>query len=166
MDRNQEIDQIDRHILDVLAAEGRLSITDLAARINLSKTPTQQRLRRLERDGFILGYRAIVNQDKIARNHIAFAEVKLHDTTERALKAFNGAVRSIPEVEECHMMASSFDYLLKVRTRDIADYRRVMGEEISKLPHVAHTSSHVSMESVIDFDRFSKREVTSARLIG
>ena len=87
---------------------------------------------------------------RLDRNHVAFVEVKLTDTTEPALRAFNAAVRALPEVEQCHMIAGAFDYLLKIRTRDIAGYRRVLGECISALPHVGNTSTHVSMEAVKD----------------
>ena len=80
--------------------------------------------------------------------HVAFVEVRLSDTREAALTAFNKAVLTVPEVEQCHMMASSFDYLLKVRTADIQSYRRVLGEVISALPHVASTSTYVAMEAV------------------
>ena len=81
---------------------------------------------------------------------MAFAEVRLTSTTGRALAAFNAAARRVPEIEECHMIAGAFDYLLKVRTRDMRDYRHVLGEVISALPHVASTSSYVSMEAVKD----------------
>ena len=86
----------------------------------------------------------------MGQSHVAFVEVRLSDTREAALQAFNRAVLSVPEVEQCHMMASRFDYLLKVRTASILDYRRVLGERISALPHVASTSTHVAMESVKD----------------
>jgi Lrp/AsnC family leucine-responsive transcriptional regulator len=76
--------------------------------------------------------------------------VKLSDTRENALGEFNAAVRKIKEVEECHMIAGSFDYLLKVRTADIKKYRQVLGERISSLPHVASTSTFVVMQSVKD----------------
>ena len=83
--------------------------------------------------------------------HVAFVEVRLSDTREAALQAFNRAVRAIPEVEQCHMIASRFDYLLKVRTSDISDYRRVLAERISALPHVASTSTYVAMEAIKEF---------------
>ena len=76
--------------------------------------------------------------------------MKLSDTREAALREFNAAVRRIPEVEECHMLASNFDYLLKVRTADIRRYRMVLGEKISALPHVASTSTFVAMETVME----------------
>ncbi len=143
-----DLDRFDQAILRVLAGDGRMAVTELARRIGLTKTPTQARVRRLEEMGVIAGYRAMLNPIRMGLAHVAFVEVRLSDTREAALQAFNRAVRGLPEVEECHMMASSFDYLLKVRTGDIAAYRRVLGERISALPHVASTSTFVAMEAV------------------
>lgn len=145
-----QLDRYDIAILEVLSGDGRMPVTDLARRIGLSKTPTQTRLRRLVEEGFITGFRAVLDPAKLGHDHVAFVEVKLTDTTERALAAFNAAVRKMPEVEQCHMIAGAFDYLLKVRTRDIRAYRRVLGEKISALPFVGSTSTHVSMEAVKD----------------
>lgn len=144
------LDAIDRKILDLLAADGRMSVADISRKVNLSKTPCQARVRRLEAEGYILGYRAVIDPRRLGLLHVAFVEVKLSDTRQAALAAFNKAVRALPEVEQAHMIASSFDYLLKVRTKDIVAYREVLGEKISALPHVAHTSTHVSMEAVKD----------------
>jgi Lrp/AsnC family leucine-responsive transcriptional regulator len=143
-----DLDRYDRAILDALAGDGRMTITDLAGRVGLSKTPTQLRFRRLIDEGYIRGFRAILDTKKMGMDHVAFAEVKLSDTREKALTEFNAAVLRIPEIEECHMIASSFDYLLKVRTADIRRYRIVLGEKISALPHVASTSTFVAMETV------------------
>jgi Lrp/AsnC family leucine-responsive transcriptional regulator len=143
-----DLDRFDIAILDALAAEGRLSATELARRIGLSKSPTQARMKRLEESGVINGYGARLNRMRIGQAHVAFVEVRLSDTREAALQAFNKAVVAIPEVEECHMIASRFDYLLKVRTGDIQDYRRVLAERISALPHVTSTSTYVAMEAV------------------
>jgi Lrp/AsnC family transcriptional regulator, leucine-responsive regulatory protein len=143
-----DLDRFDLAILRVLATEGRISAVDLARRIGLSKSPVQARLKRLEEAGVIAGYRAIIDRVRLGEAHVAFVEVRLSDTREAALQAFNKAVLAVPEVEQCHMMASSFDYLLKVRTADIQSYRRVLGEVISALPHVASTSTYVAMEAV------------------
>jgi len=143
-----ELDDFDRKLLAVLRQEGRITYTELAQKVGLSKTPCQQRVRRLMETGVIVAFRAIVDPAKVGLDHVAFAEVKLSDTREAALIEFNEAVRKIPEVEECHMIASSFDYLLKVRTADIRRYRAVLGEKISTLPHVASTSTFVAMETV------------------
>lgn len=145
-----DLDIFDRKIIDVLRADGRIAITDLAARVGLSKTPCQVRVKRLIANGTIRGFRAIVDPARLGLDHIAFTEVKLSDTREEALDAFRRAVLRIPEVEECHMIASSFDYLLKVRTADIRRYREVLGERISSLPHVASTSTFVAMETIRD----------------
>lgn len=146
----ENLDQIDRAILRVLAHDGRISMTDLASKVGLSKTPATARVRRLEQAGVITGYRAELSARRLGLDNIAFLEIRLSDTREQALQAFNAAVREIPEVEECHMIAGGFDYLVKVRTHDIGEYRRVLSEQISRLPHVAATSTYVSMESVRD----------------
>ncbi len=143
-----DLDRFDWAILEVLQENGRIAVTDLARRIGLSKSPTQARLKRLERDGVITGYRAMIDPIRTGRDHVAFVEVKLSDTREAALEAFNAGVRRIAEVEECHMIAGAFDYLLKVRTSDMRAYRRVLGERISALPHVAHSSTYVAMQAV------------------
>lgn len=145
-----ELDVFDLKILDALARDGRMSVTALSELVGLSKTPVQLRMKRLVETGYIEGFRAVLNPQKLGRDHVAFVEVKLSDTKERALGAFNAAVKKIPEVEECHMIAGRFDYLLKVRSANIASYRRVLGETISRLPHVANTSTSVAMEAVKD----------------
>ncbi|MBE1284925.1 MAG: winged helix-turn-helix transcriptional regulator [Rhodobacteraceae bacterium] len=143
-----DLDRFDLAILEVMAEDGRISVADLARRIGLSKSPTQTRLKRLETDGFITGYRALVDPIRMGLDHVCFVEVKLDNTREAALSAFNGAVTKIPEIEQVHMIASSFDYLLKVRTRSMSAYRSVLAEKISSLPHVASTSTYVAMQAV------------------
>jgi Lrp/AsnC family transcriptional regulator, leucine-responsive regulatory protein len=145
-----DLDRFDQAILRVLAAEGRISATELARRIGLSKSPTQARMKRLEDAGTIVSYRAHLDVVQLGLAHVAFVEVRLSDTREAALQAFNTAVLAIAEVEQCHMIASRFDYLLKVRTRDIQQYRQVLAEKLSALPHVASTSTYVAMEAVKD----------------
>lgn len=145
-----ELDKIDHDILDALSKDGRISMTELATQVGLSKTPVIARVKRLESTGIITGYRAELSASKLGLEHVAFLEVKLADTRENALSAFNAAIRDIPEIEECHMIAGGFDYLVKVRTQDIREYRRVLSEKVSRLPHIASTSTYVSMESIRD----------------
>ena len=145
-----ELDPIDRKILDELTADARIPIAELARRVSLSKTPVAARIRHLEEIGLITGYRAVLSPLKLGLSHVTFVEVRLSDTRERALQAFNEAVRKIPEVEECHMIAGGFDYLLKVRSRTIEDYRRIMAESLSSLPNVHSTSTYVAMEAVVE----------------
>lgn len=142
------LDGFDRAILSVLAEEGRISITDLARRIGLSKSPTQARLRRMEQDGVIIGYRALLDPIRLGLDHVAFVEVRLTDTRETALDAFNKAIAKVPEIEQAHLIAGNFDYLLKVRTRNMTLYRKFLGETISTLPYVANTSTYVAMQAV------------------
>lgn len=147
MDRHG-LDKIDRAILTVLARDGRISITALARRIGLSKSPAQARLKRLEASGIITGYRALVDPIRLGLDHVAFVEIRLTDTRKKALEAFNKAVAAIPEIEQAHMIAGNFDYLLKVRTRDMSSYRAFLGDTISSLPYVANSSTYVAMEAV------------------
>ncbi|MDA1041671.1 MAG: Lrp/AsnC ligand binding domain-containing protein [Proteobacteria bacterium] len=144
----KSLDRFDHAILAELAKNGRLAVTELAQIIGLSKSPTQARLKALEGRRIIAGYRASIDPIKMGLDHVAFVEVHLSDTREKALQAFNKAVQTIPEIEQCHMIASNFDYLMKVRTRNIQEYRRIMGETLSSLPFVASTSTFVAMEAV------------------
>ena len=148
VEKSGDLDRFDRKILDIMAVEGRISVTELARRIGLSKSPTQARLKRLEDQGIIQGYAALFDPIRLGRDHVAFVEVKLTDTRETALAAFNKAVIQVPEVEQCHLIAGAFDYLLKVRTAGMPGYRAVLAEKISTLPHVANTSTYVAMQAV------------------
>ena len=145
--------KLDRHdwgIITALRKDGRMTITALANHVGLSNTPCQIRLKRLQDQGYITGYVALVNKTKLGLDHVAFVQATLSSTSSKSLAAFNAAVGSIAEIEQCHMIAASFDYLLKVRTKDMATYRAVLGEKISTLPHVMQTSTFVVMESVKD----------------
>ena len=144
----QDLDRFDRAILDHLAGDGRMSVTELARKIGLSKSPTQARLKRLENDGVIRGYRAMLDPISLGLDHVAFVEVRLTDTRETALAEFNRAVAQIPELEQVHLIAGNFDYLMKVRTHSMTAYRSVLAEKISTLPHVASTSTYVAMQAV------------------
>lgn len=149
-----ELDAHDRRILREVSNDGRITVTELAKRIGLSKTPCQNRLQKLIDKRYILGFKAVLDAERLDRNHVAFATVKLSDTTEKALASFNRAVQEVDEVEQCHMTAGPFDYLLKVRTKDIMSYRRVLGEVISALPHFESSSTFVSMEAVKEVGTF------------
>ena len=147
---NDDIDAIDRRIMQTLREDARMPIGELSQRVGLSKSPCQTRLKRLVERGIIRGFHAAIDPAALGLDYVAFTEVKLSDTREAALAAFRQAVLRIAEVEECHMLAASFDYLLKVRTSDIRRYRAVLGEKISSLPHVASTSTFVVMETLRD----------------
>lgn len=157
---NRELDSIDVKILEELESDGRLSIVDLALRVNLTNTPCSERVKRLERDGYIQGFRAIVSKDRLGLGHLTVVQVSLAaSAADNSLAKFNEAVREIEEVELCLLIAGSFDYLLLVRTRDIAHFRDVLEEKASKLPGIHQTFSFAVMETVKDahFGRVTKR---------
>jgi Lrp/AsnC family leucine-responsive transcriptional regulator len=144
------VDVIDQKILDRLSTDSKMTLKALSDDVGLSPSPLQARIKKLEREGYIRGYVARLDFAKINQDHVAFIQVTLSDTRADALAAFNKAVRNLKTVEQCHMIAGNFDYLLKVRTRDIRSYRIELAEKISSLPHVASTSTFVSMETVCE----------------
>lgn len=154
-----DIDVFDQKILAVLTEDGRISVTSLANKIGLSKSPTQARLRRLEKDGVIRGYRAMLDRQQTDESHVTFVEVKLSNKRGATLDAFNAAARKVHEIEECHLIAGDFDYLLKVRTRDLKRYRSVLADKISNLPNLTGTSTYVSMQAVIGDGADPKQDV-------
>lgn len=145
-----KLDRHDVEILKILNTEGRLPVTELSDRVGLSKSPCQARLKRLIAEGYIRGFKAILDPQKLGLEQVVFVEIRLTDTTETALSEFNAAVQTVPEIEQCHMIAGAFDYLIKVRTKDMKSYREVLGRVVSSLPYVGSTSTHVSMQSVKD----------------
>lgn len=145
---NRDLDQIDKRILAELEANGRLPIVELAARINLTNTPCSERVKRLERSGYITRYKAILDAERLGLRHLMLVQVSLAATADGTLNDFNQAVQEMVEIESCLLIAGSFDYSLTVRTRDIAHFRDVLGEKINKLPGVHQTHSYAVMETV------------------
>jgi Lrp/AsnC family leucine-responsive transcriptional regulator len=152
---SRELDRIDVMILNELEANGRLSIVDLATRVNLTNTPCSERVKRLERDGHIAGYRGILDMDKLGLGHLTIVQASLAATGgDHSLDDFNTAVRRIREVESCLMIAGSFDYLITIRTRDTVHFRNVLGDQINKLPGILQTNSFAVMEIVQEAHEF------------
>lgn len=141
------LDRTDRRILALLQADGRLSVAELARRVHLSATPCLERLRRLERDGYIRGYSAELDPARLGAGLIAFVEILLDRTTPDVFNRFKDAVLSLEPVQECHMVAGGFDYLLKVRVADMAAYRGFL-EQLAAIPGVQQTHTYVVMEEV------------------
>ena len=142
------LDRTDRKILGLLQAGGRLATVDLAERIGLSPTATTERVKRLTREGFITGFGARLDPDKLDRAFLVFVEVLLDKTTPDVFERFAEAVRRTRDVIECHMVAGGFDYLLKVRVADMAAYRRFLGEALWSVPGVRETRTYTVMEEV------------------
>lgn len=151
------MDRIDLKIVDALQTDGRISIVDLASQVGLTKTPCAERVRRLEKQGVIRGYHADLDPGAMDAAHVVMVEVLLSNTTAEVLRQFDEAVTRIPQIQSCHLIAGNFDYLLKVRTRDITEYRRLMGEQISELPCVQQTHTYVVLETVKDDTRIPVR---------
>jgi len=143
-----EIDKIDRKILSILQGDGRIANVELAERIGLSPTSIGERLKRLQRDGFVEGYGARLNPHLLGLGLLVFVEVMLDKTTPDVFERFAKAVQTAPEVLECHMVAGGFDYLLKVRVTDMESYRRFLGDRIASVRGVQQTHTYFVMEEV------------------
>jgi Lrp/AsnC family leucine-responsive transcriptional regulator len=143
----ESLDKTDRRILSILQADGRIANVELAERIGLSPASAGERLKRLQRDGFIEGYSARLNPHQLGLGLLVFVEVLLDKTTPDVFERFATAVRRAPEVLECHMVAGGFDYLVKARA-DMAAYRRFLGEVLLALPGVRETRTYAVMEEV------------------
>jgi Lrp/AsnC family transcriptional regulator, leucine-responsive regulatory protein len=150
-----EIDRIDLRILNVLQRDGRISNLKLAESVALSPTAVLARVQRLQRDGYILGYEALLNPLKLGAGMMVFVEVLLDRTTPNVFDAFKAAVHVYPEIMECHMVAGGFDYLLKTRMADMAAYRSFAGTVLWQLPGVRETRTYAVMEEVKNTTRLA-----------
>lgn len=146
--KQKYLDKIDQNILKILQGDGRISNVKLAQIINLSPTPCLERVKRLEKEGYIKGYVALLDSDLLGAALVSFIEVSLTRTTTQALDTFRNEIWKMEEVQECHMVAGGFDYLIKVRTRDMAHYRKFLGEKLSSLSDISSTHTYVVMEEV------------------
>jgi Lrp/AsnC family leucine-responsive transcriptional regulator len=146
--RRHGLDRIDTRILRVLQKDGRISNLKLAEEVHLSPTAVLERVKRLHRDGYILGYEARLNPEKLGAGMMVFIEVVLDRTTHDAMAAFRAAVQVRPEIMECHLVAGGFDYLIKTRVANIQAYREFIGSVIWNLPGVRETRTYAVMEEV------------------
>ena len=143
-----DLDKTDAKILRALQHDGRMSNLKLAETVHLSPTAALERVKRLTRDGFILGYEARLNPDKLGAGLLVFIEVVLDRTTHDAMGIFKAAVQVRPEILECHLVAGGFDYLIKTRVADMDAYRELVGSVIWTLPGVRETHTYAVMEEV------------------
>ncbi|MFC7737769.1 Lrp/AsnC ligand binding domain-containing protein [Roseomonas sp. GCM10028921] len=144
----QQIDRIDRRILDILQRDGRITNLELSDRIGLSPTATSERMRRLLKEGFVTGFGARLDPQRLGFGLLVFVEVLLDKTTPDIFTRFAEAVNRAPEVLECHMVAGGFDYLVKTRMADMAAFRRFLGDVLLSLPGVRETRTYAVMEEV------------------
>ncbi|MEE4245567.1 MAG: leucine-responsive transcriptional regulator Lrp [Kangiellaceae bacterium] len=145
---DRALDRIDKAILKQLQQDGRVSNVELAKRVGLSATPCLERVKRLEKDGFIKGYQAVVDAQKLNYGLLVFVEITLEKTSPDVFKEFKKAVATLHEVQECHLVSGDFDYLLKARVADMVAYRTLLGETLLTLPGVSESRTYVVMEEV------------------
>lgn len=145
---SKRFDAIDLKILAELQRDGRLTNVELARRVNLSPTPCLERVRRLERDGVIKGYRAVLDAAQLDAALLVFVEVSIDRTSPEAFEQFALNIKAQHEAMECHMVAGGFDYLLKVRVRDMQAYRDFLGRALIEVPHIRETRTYFVMEQV------------------
>ena len=143
-----DIDKIDRRILNILQADGRITNLELSDRIGLSPTATSERLRRLLKDGYVSGFGARLDPHKLGFGLLVFIEVMLDKTTAEVFDKFAAAVKQAPAVLECHMVAGGFDYLVKTRFADMNAYRNFLGQVLWTLPGVKETRTYAVMEEI------------------
>ncbi len=142
------IDTIDARILRVLQQDGRIANVKLAEAVHLSPTAVLERVKRLTREGYILGYEARLNPVKLGAGMMVFVEVLLDRTAPDVMASFKAAVQARPEILECHLVAGGFDYLIKTRVADMPAYRELIASVIWALPGVRETRTYTVMEEV------------------
>ena len=153
--QRKTLDRIDLGILRELQVDGRIRMTELASRVGLSATPCSERVRNLERLGYILSYNARLNPKLLDLELLVFVEITLIRTSPDVFAEFRAAILDLPEVLECHLVSGNFDYLIKARVADMAAYRQLLGETLLTLPGVSDSRTYVVMEEVKEAQRLS-----------
>lgn len=142
------LDKLDRRILKLLQEDGRMAMKDLAERVGLTVTPCIERVRRMERDGVITGYHARVDPSQLGASLLVFVEITLDHKNGNMFEQFRREVMKIDEVLECHLVSGDFDYLIKARISEMADYRKLLGDILLQLPGAVQSKSYVVMEEI------------------
>lgn len=143
-----KISKIDRNILRILQKDGRISYTDLAREVGLSVTPCIERVKRLEKNGYIEGYTATLNPQLLDAGLVVFVQIRLNHTSQENFEEFRDSVMSLENVQSCFLVSGNYDYLLKARVADMSAYRELLGNSILKLPAVQESTSYVVMEDL------------------
>ena len=145
-----KLGRIDLNILRILQKDGRISYTDLAKQVGLSVTPCIERVKRLERENYILNYGARVSAQKLNQSLVVFVQIRLNHTSQKNFEEFRRSVMDLENVQSCFLVSGNYDYLLKARVADMASYRELLGHRILKLPAVQESTSYVVMEELKD----------------
>lgn len=143
-----QLDEIDRRLLRVLQREGRISNAELAERVHMSASACHRRVQRLEAAGMIRGYVALLDARKLGVPATVFVEITLQTQADEVLEAFEQAVRRVPDVLECHLMAGTADYILKLVAEDTEDFARIHRQYLTRLPGVAQMKSSFALRTV------------------
>ena len=143
-----KLQSLDRKILRALQAEGRVTYSRLAQQVGLTTTPCIERVRRLERDGFIKGYTAVVDPERLDAEMVVFVQIRLDRNSKDNFDKFKRAVERQPQVQECYLVTGDFDFLIKVRVSNIAAYRDFLEDELLSIPMVKDSTTIVAMEIV------------------
>ena len=143
-----ELDAIDRRLLAALQKQGRITNSDLSEQVNLSPSACHRRVQRLEEDGYIDAFVALLNARKLGRPTTVFVEITLSGQADEVLEAFERAVKLVPDILECHLMAGTADYLLKVVAMDTDDFARIHRQFLARLPGVAQMHSSFALRTV------------------
>jgi Lrp/AsnC family leucine-responsive transcriptional regulator len=143
-----DLKRIDRNILRLLQEDGRISFAELARQVGLSTTPCKERVKRLQREGVIRGFQAVLNPEDLDAALVVFVQIRLNRTSQDIFEEFTRSARDLPEVQECYLVSGNFDYLIKARVADMAAYREFLGETLLTLPGVQESTSYVVMEQV------------------
>lgn len=142
------LNRTDRRLLRLLQQDARSSYAELARQVGLSTTPCKERIKRLEREGVIRGYQAILNPDFLDAGLVVFVQIRLNRTSQDIFEEFKQCAFELPEVQECYLVSGNFDYLIKARVADMNAYRAFLGETLLTLPGVQESTSYVVMEQV------------------
>ena len=145
-----KLGRIDLNILRILQKDGRISYTDLAKQVGLSVTPCIERVKRLERENYILNYGARVSAQKLNQSLVVFVQIRLNHTSQKNFEEFRRSVMDLENVQSCFLVSGNYEYLLKARVADMASYRELLGHRILKLPAVQESTSYVVMEELKD----------------
>ncbi|MEZ5555863.1 Lrp/AsnC ligand binding domain-containing protein [Haliea sp.] len=146
--RLQNLNRTDRRLLRLLQQDARTSYAELARQVGLSTTPCKERIKRLEREGIIRGYQAILDPEQLDAGLVVFVQIRLSRTSQDIFEEFKRSAFELPEVQECYLVSGNFDYLIKARVADMNAYRAFLGETLLTLPGVQESTSYVVMEQV------------------
>ncbi len=143
------LDATDRRLLTVLQREGRITNAELSERVNLSPSACHRRVQRLEEDGYIARYVALLDTRKIGKPTTVYVEITLQGQADELLDAFEREVARVPDILECHLMAGQADYLLKIMAEDTEDFARIHRQYLSRLPGVRQMHSSFALRTVV-----------------